>query len=124
MWLFWCNLGLQTDKFCLKINKIIFKNYTKIEEVKAKILKMGFSGTYNGSLVSVGQINKEQWSMGLVPLKFHPVHNRLLSFALGQALVHLEFRLLFSQVVDTRELAIYNCHADVVPGGLETERPP
>lgn len=91
-----------------------------MEEVKAKVLKMGFSSTYNGSLVSVGQINKQQQSMGLVPLKFHPVHNRLLSFALDHALVHLEFRLLFSQVVDTCEPAIYNCHANVIPGDLDT----
>ena len=31
-----------------------------MKEIKAKILKMGFSDAYNESLVSVGQINKEQ----------------------------------------------------------------
>lgn len=70
--------------------------------------------------MSVGQINKERQVVGPVPLKFHPVHHGLQSFTLGQVLVHLEFSLVLAQVVDTREPAAYHCHADVVPGGLET----
>lgn len=83
-----------------------------MKKIKAKNLKMGFSNTRNGSLGAS------------VPLELDPVHNRLLGFAPGQGLLHLQLGLAVAQVVDTPELAVHHGHADVVPGGLEAESPP